>query len=163
MSPERESHHELMRPDLRAEQIRSSGTLDVPTQSIDRPADQVVVPNVRERMRRTTDEEAEQTAFFHQTLDLMDKLDHAATRELLILNVQLWITGGHTASAEWYKKIGQRLQEYIFTEDLPDLTEEQRAALTEFMGKGQLVFGPRPQNHGKARRHGWMRNFFRNQ
>jgi hypothetical protein len=106
-------------------------------------------------------EKADQTAFFHRTLELMDVLDRATDRAAMIMNVQLWVTGGHASTHEWYKKIGQRLCNLVYREELPDLTDQQRSALNEFMEKTGLDFQPRPAAAaGPTRRQGWIQNIF---
>jgi len=107
-------------------------------------------------------DEAEQTAFFHRTLELMDVLDHVTERDAFIMHIQLWVTGGHTAIDEWYRKIGERLCTTVFIEDLPDLTKQQRAAVTEFMMQAKREFEHRPKDAGPARRVGWMKRIFTN-
>ena len=106
--------------------------------------------------------EADQTAFFHRALELMDVLDHVTERDAFIMHIQLWITGDHTAVTEWYQKIGDRLRTSVFVEDLPDLTEQQRSAVNEFMSRANREFNHRPKDAGPARRVSWMRRIFNN-
>lgn len=108
-------------------------------------------------------EEADQTAFFHRALELMGALDTVTERHAMIINIQLWVTGGHTSTLEWYNKIGERVQQLISLEDLPDLTEQERAAVTEFMSRAQLKFQHRSNAARPVRRVGWIRRVFGNQ
>lgn len=107
-------------------------------------------------------EETDLTVFFNRALELMEALDTVTERQTLIMNIQLWVTGGHTSTLEWYKKIGKRVQQLVSLEDLLDLTEQERAAVTEFMSKAEMEFHHRSNTAGPTRRLGWMRRVFGN-